>query len=242
MNREQYKAHLLQRLNEAKLEWGMGPGNVYDAGNLFRKGGRFDPTDPSAPTEPSAAQRLKGLTSEKKPKKKPETLKTELGTGYTIDSKLHSSKDANTESATQTPDGGIMSFHNELITHTALDGVTKKDRMVPLHIVSEPLMGDKGYKTEITIYTSKDGRPIHRYIHDEENEGLIDEPVGHFADPVIDEENEERPGHTSYPNSQFRITHLHAENIINDHLNNTIRNGTSKGLSVAEHHGIDLDY
>ena len=232
---------------EAKLEWGMGPGNVYNVGNLFRKGGRFDPADPSAPKErsfvtpiePSATQRLGAL---KKSKKKPKTLKTELGTGYTIDSALHPSKAANTESATQTPDGGIMSFHNELLTHTALDGVTKKDRMVPLHIVSEPLMGDKGYKTEITIYTSKDGRPIHRYIHDEENEGLIDEPVGHFADPVIDEENEERPGHTSYPQSQLRITHLHAENIINDHLNNTIRNGTSKGLSVAEHHGIDLDY
>lgn len=223
---------------EAKLEWGMGPGNVYDAGKLFGKGGRFDPADPSAPTEPSAAQRSKGLT----PAKKPETLKIELGTGYTIDSKLHPSKDANTESATQTPDGGIMSKHNELLTHTALDGVTKKDRLVPLHIVSEPLQGDEGYKTEFTIYTSKDGRPIHRYIRDEENEGLIDEPVGHFADPVIDEENEERPGHTSYPQSQLRITHLHAENIINDHLNNTIRNGTSKGLSVAEHHGIDLDY
>ena len=231
-----------QFIIEAKLEWGAGPGNVYDAGNLFRKGGRFDPADPSAPTEPSAAQRLKGLTSEKKPKKKPETLKTELGTGFTIDSALHPSKAANTESATQTPDGGIMSFHNELLTHTALDGVTKKDRMVPLHIVSEPLQGDEGYKTEFTIYTSKDGRPIHRYIRDEEEQGLIDEPVGHFADPDIDEENEERPGHTSYPQSQLRITHLHAENIINDHLNNTIRNGTSKGLSVAEHHGIDLDY
>ena len=99
------------------------------------------------------------------------------------------------------------------------------------------------YKTEFTIYTSKDNRPIHRYIRDEEDEGLIDdEPAGHFADPVIDEEDEERPGHTSYPQSQFRITHLHAENIINDHLNNTIRNGKNKGLSVAEHHGIDLDY
>jgi hypothetical protein len=115
--------------------------------------------------------------------------------------------------------------------------------MVPLHIVSEPLLGDQGYKTEFTIYTSKDNRPIHRYIRDEEDEGLIDdEPAGHFADPVIDEEDEERPGHTSYPQSQFRITHLHAENIINDHLNNTIRNGKNKGLSVAEHHGIDLDY
>ena len=188
----------------------------------------------------SKTQRESTKKPKKKPKKKPETLKTELGTGYTIDSALHSSKDANTESATQTRDGGIMSFHNELLTHTALDGVTKKDRLVPLHIVSEPLEGNK---TEFTIYTSKDGRPIHRYIRDGEEEGFIDdEPVGHFADPVIDEENEERPGHTSYPQSQLRITHLHAENIINDHLNNTIRNGTSKGLSVAEHHGIDLDY
>ena len=164
----------------------------------------------------SKTQRESTKKPKKKPKKKPETLKTELGTGFTIDSALHSSKDANTESATQTRDGGIMSFHNALLTHTALDGVTKKDRMVPLHIVSEPLEGNK---TEFTIYTSKDGRPIHRYIRDEE-----------------------RPGHTSYPQSQLRITHLHAENIINDHLNNTIRNGTSKGLSVAEHHGIDLDY
>ena len=57
----------------------------------------------------------------------------------------------------------------------------------------------------------------------------------------IDEENEERPGHTSYPDAPFRITHLHAENLINDHNNNTIRNGKSKGLSVAEHHGIDED-
>ena len=237
MNREQYKAHLRQRLNEAKLEWGMGPGNVYNVGNLFRKGGRFDPADPSAPKERSFVT----PTTVKKPKKikKPETLKTELGTGFTIDSKLHSSKDANTESATQIPDGGIISYHNELLTHTALDGVTKKDRMVPLHIVSEPL---EGYRTEFTIYTSKDNRPIHRYIRDEEEQGLIDEPVGHFADPVIDEENEERPGHTSYPQSQLRITHLHAENIINDHLNNTIRNGKNKGLSVAEYHGIDLDY
>jgi len=190
----------------------------------------------------SKTQRESAKKPKKKPKKKPETLKTELGTGFTIDSPLHRSKDANTESATQTPDGAIMSFHNELLTHTALDGVTKKDRMVPLHIVSEPLLGDEGYKTEFTIYTSKDGRPIHRYIRDEENEGLIGEPAGHFADPVIDEENEERPGHTSYPQSQFRITHLHAENIITDHLNNTIRNGKSKGLSVAEHHGIDLDW
>ena len=233
-----------QFIIEAKLEY---QGEPLDADKLFGAGGRFDPADPSAPKErsfvtpiePSATQRLAAL---KKSKKKPKTLKTELGTGYTIDSKLHSSKDANTESATQTRDGGIMSFHNELLTHTALDGVTKKDRMVPLHIVSEPLQGDEGYKTEFTIYTSKDGRPIHRYIRDEEELGLIDEPVGHFADPDIDEENEERPGHTSYPQSQLRITHLHAENIINDHLNNTIRNGTSKGLSVAEHHGIDLDY
>jgi len=236
-----------QFMIEAKLKFGMGPGNVYDADELFGTGGKFDPADPSAPkersfvvpTEPSAAQRI---AAAKKPKKKTETLKTELGTGYTIDSQLHSSKDAHTESARQTPDGGIISFHNELLTHTALDGVTKKDRVVPLHIVSEPLLGDEGYKTEFTIYTSKDGRPIHRYIHDEENEGLIGEPVGHFADPVIDEETEERPGHTSYPQSQLRITHLHAENIINDHLDNTIRNGTSKGLSVAEHHGIDRDY
>jgi hypothetical protein len=240
MNKEQYKTYLHQRLNEAKLEWGMGPGNVYDAGKLFGTGGRFDQASPSAPKELSA---IKRFGAAKKPETlKPETLKTELGTGYTIDSQLHRSKDANTESATQTPDGAIMSFHNELLTHTALDGVTKKDRMVPLHIVSEPLLGDEGYKTEFTIYTSKDGRPIHRYIRDEEEQGLIDEPVGHFADPVIDEETEERPGHTSYPQSQLRITHLHAENIINDHLNNTIRNGKSKGLSVAEHHGIDLDW
>ena len=189
----------------------------------------------------SKTQRESAKKPKKKPKKKTETLKTELGTGFTIDSPLHPSKAANTESATQTPDGSIISYHNELLTHTALDGVTKKDRMVPLTVRSEPLMGDRGYKTEVTIYTSKDGRPIHRYIHDEENEGLIGEPVEHFAD-VNDEENEEIPGHTSYPQSQLTITHRSAKNIITDHLNNIIRNGKSKGLSVAEHHGIDLDW
>ena len=43
-----------QFMIEAKLEWGMGPGNVYDAGKLFGTGGRFDPESPSAPQELSA--------------------------------------------------------------------------------------------------------------------------------------------------------------------------------------------
>ena len=127
-----------------------------------------------------------------------------------------------------------MSFHNEELRHVA----TRKGRMVPLHILSRRMPQDGG--TQFTIHTSKDGAPIHTYFRPDGGH-YDDGPAGHFADPGIDEENEERPGHTSYPDAPFRITHLHAENLINDHNNNTIRNGKSKGLSVAEHHGIDED-
>jgi len=256
-------AHILQQkianqreMNEAKLEFKR---KAFDADKLFGAGGKFDPADPSAPKErsfvtpkePSAAQRL---AAAKKPKKikKPKNLNKKgetwaekyrevdprypspNGKFYKSDSPLHSSKDAHTESATETPDGDIMSFHNELLRHVA----TRKNRMVPLHILSRRIPDSVG--TEFTIHTSKNGDAIHTYFHPDGGH-YDDEPAGHFANPVIDEDSEERPGHRSHPDAPFRITHLSAENLINDHRNNTIRNGKSKGKSVSEHHGIDED-
>ena len=55
MNREQYKAHLRQRLNEAKLEY---QGEPFDADKLFRTGGYLDPKSPLAPKESSYTDRL----------------------------------------------------------------------------------------------------------------------------------------------------------------------------------------
>ena len=237
-----------REINEAKLEFKR---KAFDADKLFGAGGKFDPADPKAPKErsfvtpkePSAAQRL---AAAKKPKKikKPKNKSQNLGIDpryrnpngkfYKIDSPLHSSEDAHTESATETPDGGIMSFHNEELRHVA----TRKGRMVPLHILSRRIPDSVG--TQFTIHNSNGGDAIHTYFHPDG--GHYDEgPAGHFGEPVIDEENGELPGHTSHPDAPFRITHLHAENLIKDHLNNTIRNGKRKGLSVAEHHGIDED-
>ena len=243
---------------EAKLQFKR---KSFDADKLFGSGGRFDPADPSAPKErsfvtpkePSAAQRL---AAAKKPKKikKPKNLKKKgetwaekyrevdprypnpNGKFYKSDSPLHSTEDAHTESATETPDGGIMSFHNEALRHVA----TKKIRMVPLHILSQRMPQDGG--TQFTIHTSKDGAPIHTYFHPDGGQHDDDEdyePVwaGHFA-----KDDDEKPGHTSHPDAPFRITHEHAESLIHaGHLLNTIKNGKSEGLSVAEHHGIDED-
>ena len=232
---------------EAKLEFKR---KAFDADKLFGAGGKFDPADPKAPkersfvtpNEPSAAQRLAGAKKPKKikkPKNKSQNLGIDPrypnpnGTFYKSDSPLHSSEDAHTESATEFF-GGIMSKHNELLRHVA----TRKNRMVPLHILSRRIPDSVG--TQFTIHTSRDGNAIHTYFHPDG--GHYDEgPAGHFGEPVIDEENGERPGHRSHPDAPFRITHLHAENLIKDHNNNTIRNGKSEGLSVAEHHGIDED-
>lgn len=241
---------------EAKLQFKR---KTFDADKLFGAGGKFDPADPSAPKErsfvtpkePSAAQRLKsrskGLTSAKKPKKikKPKNLTQNLGIDprypnpngkfYKSDSPLHSSKDAHTSSARQTPDGDIMSFHNEALRHVA----TGKTRMVPLHILSQRMPHLGG--TQFTIHTSKNGDAIHTYFHPdgghEDDEGY--EPV--WAGQVA-KDDDEIPGHTSHPDAPFRVTHEHAESLIHaEHLLNTIRNGKSKGKSVSEHHGIDTD-
>ena len=172
----------------------------------------------------------------KKPKKiKKAKKKTELGIGFTIDSPLHSFKDAHTESATETPDGDIMSFHNESLRHIA----TGKNHMVPLHVLSQrkyiayPDLG----ATQFTIHTSNGGDIIHTYIRPDEGQHDGDEGY----EPLLKQKrfDDEIPGHTSHPDAPFRLNHEHAEDIINGHLLNIIRNGKSKGKTVAEHHGID---
>ena len=225
-----------REMNEAKLQFKR---KSFDADKLFGAGGRFDPADPSAPKErsfvtpkePSAA--AKKPKKIKKPKKKTKNLKTELGIGFTIDSPLHSSKDAHTSSATETPDGDIMSFHNEALRHVA----TRKDRMVPLHVLSQrkyiayPDLG----ATQFTIHTSNGGDIIHTYIRPDEGQHDGDEGY----EPLLKQKrfDDEIPGHTSHPDAPFRLNHEHAEDIINGHLLNIIRNGKSKGKTVAEHHG-----
>ena len=240
---------------EAKLEFKR---KAFDADKLFGAGGKFDPADPKAPKErsfvtpkePSAAQRL---AAAKKPKKikKPKNKSQKLGIDrrypnpngkfYKSDSPLHSSEDAHTESATETSDGGIMSFHNEALRHVA----TKKIRMVPLHILSQRMPQDGG--TQFTIHTSNGGAAIHTYFHPDGGRSAWDhndddkdyEPV--WAGSVA-KDDDEMPGHTSHPDAPFRISHAHAESLIHaGHLLNTIKNGKSEGLSVAEHHGIDED-
>ena len=240
---------------EAKLEFKR---KAFDADKLFGAGGKFDPADPKAPKErsfvtpkePSAAQRLAASLKkllQKKPKKikKPKNKSQNLGIDprypnpngkfYKSDSPLHSSEDAHTYSATETPDGGIMSKHNEALRHVA----TGKKRMVPLHILSQRMPHLGG--TQFTIHTSRDGAPIHTYFHPDggHDDDEDYEPVwaGHFA-----KDDDEKPGHTSHPDAPFRITHEHAESLIHvEHLPNIIKNGKSEGLSVANHHSIDED-